>query len=299
MPRQARAFKAEACELEGRLLMASDPPNYAVQFVGLPGIAYAYGDPIQIVTQQAGTATVTLSRSVTTDALQVEVATDPSTGSALQGGNVGAVDQTVTFAPGQSQATVTVPIIAGAPNPGEVDAYLYIKSVDGADPPPADPPSTFPLDLKIVASDPTLPPKVVSKLGFSQAIVLSFNKPMDPVGASNVNNYSVYTVNPWTTYTGFLKYPKSELIVKHVQFESAQYDPATQTVTLIPKHPILYISSTWSQLKRTTRSVRTAHSSNVAPGLTDLQGNPINADTTPGKVEYRLVNHPMSFGGSL
>ena len=35
-----------------------------------------------------------------------------------------AVDQTVTFANGQSQVAVTVPILAGAPNPGEVDVNL-------------------------------------------------------------------------------------------------------------------------------------------------------------------------------
>ena len=33
--------------------------------------------------------------------------------------------------------------------------------------------------------------------------MLSFNKPMDPVGASNVNNYSVFLVYP-VTYGGFL-----------------------------------------------------------------------------------------------
>ena len=295
MRHPTRAFKAEACELEGRLLMAITLPPSPAQFVGF---TVGPGYPTQFVTQQAGTATVTLSRSDTTGSLRVEVTTDPS--SPYVGVNAGAVDQTVTFADGQSLATLTVPIIAGAPNPGEVDVYLNMKALNPPAPPPGNySPNPAPLDLKIVASDPTLPPKVVSELGTNQGIVLRFNKPMDPVGASNVNNYSVIWVNPWTTYTGFLKFPESTLIVKPVQFESAQYDPATQTVTLIPKHPILYVSSTWSQVKRARRSVRTAHSSNVAPGLTDLQGNPINADTTPGKVEYRLVNHPMTFGGSL
>jgi hypothetical protein len=210
------------------------------------------------------------------------------------------VDQTVTFAPGQSLATVTVPIIAGAPNPGAVDALLHLKPVNATEPPGDLPPSLVPLDLKIVASDPTLPPDVVSSFATNQGIVLSFNKPMDPVRASNVHNYSVFVVNPTATggFLGFLS--KTKYIVKSVRFESAQYDPATQTVTLITKHPILGIDSsvTWDQVKRARRSVRTAHSSNVAPGLTDLQGNPINADTTPGKVEYRVVNNPTT-GGSL
>ena len=69
---------------------------------------------------------MTLSRSDTVGSLQVEVTTDPS--SPYVGVNVGAVDQTVTFADGQSQATLTVPILAGAPNPGEVDVYLNAQA---------------------------------------------------------------------------------------------------------------------------------------------------------------------------
>ena len=190
MRRPTREFKAEACELEGRLLMASNPPPSSVQFVASTEIR-GYPWPFQIVTQQAGKATVTLSRTDTAGPLQVEVTTDPR----YWGGNVGAVDQTVTFAPGQSLATVTVPIIAGAPNPGAVDASLVIDAFNATAPCPA----MFclgPLDLRIVASDPTLPPKVVSDLTTGQGIVLSFNKPMDPVGASNVNNYSVSLVYP-------------------------------------------------------------------------------------------------------
>ena len=146
------------------------------------------GAPIQMVTQQAGEATVTLSRTDTAGSLQVEVTTGPSS---YVGVNVGAVDQTVTFADGQSQATLTVPILAGAPNPGEVDVYLVINPVNHRSlarqlylPYRA-------LDLRIVASDPTLPPKVVSIVTTNQGILLGFNKPMDPVGASNVNNYPV------------------------------------------------------------------------------------------------------------
>ena len=86
----------------------------------------------QVVTQQDGEATVTLSLSQPgTGRLQVQVTTDPS--SPAVGVNVGAVDQTVTFANGQFEAAVTVPILSGAPNPGEVDVNLTISSVD---PPP-------------------------------------------------------------------------------------------------------------------------------------------------------------------
>jgi hypothetical protein len=272
--------------------MASTPPPSPLQFVGStdPGDLLPY--PIQIVTQQAGKATVTLSRTDTAGPLQVEVTADE-----LPVGNVGAVDQTVTFAPGQSLATVSVPIIAGAPNPGAVDATLAIKPVNSTDPLPGNVlPNT--LDLRIVASDPTLPPQIVSSFTTKQGIVLSFNKPMDPVGASHVNNYSVSLVYPKSTGGFFGIDPKTKYVVESVRFKSAQYDPATQTVTLITKHPIHDLfgyTVTLSQEKRARRSVRTAHASNVAPGLTDLQGNPINADTTPGKVEYLVRAEFMHF----
>lgn len=288
-----RAFKAEARALEGRLLMASTPPTSPVQFVGFKDLGAVLQWPIQIVTQQAGKATVTLSRTETAGPLRVEVTTKPGIGPG-QGGNVGYVDQTVTFAPGQSLATATVPVIAGAPNPGAVDVVLAVNPVNATGPLPGDVPPS-PLDLRIVASDPTLPPQVVSSFNTNQGIVLSFNKPMDPVGASDANNYSMSLVYPRSTGGFFGIDTKTRYVVKPVRFKSAQYDPATQTVTLITQHPLHDVfgyALNWSQVKRAGRSVRTAHSSNVAPGLTDLQGNPINAATTPGKVEYLVRASP-------
>ena len=62
--------------------------------------------------------------------LKVQVTTDPA--SPAVGVNVGAVDQTVTFANGQMSTAVTVPILSGAPNPGEVDVNLTISPVAGS-----------------------------------------------------------------------------------------------------------------------------------------------------------------------
>ncbi|GAC1474841.1 MAG: hypothetical protein NVSMB9_25970 [Isosphaeraceae bacterium] len=45
--------------------------------------------------------------------------------------------------------------------------------------------------LRILASKDELPPSIVGAQGTSQGIVLKFRKPMDPTGASNVNNDSV------------------------------------------------------------------------------------------------------------
>jgi hypothetical protein len=266
------------------------------------------GEAIQVVSQQAGEATVMLSRTDTAGSLQVEVTTDPS--SPYVGVNVGAVDQMVTFADGQSQATLTVPILAGAPNPGEVRVYLWLSYTD---------PSTHQtyyrqatgdpnLDLRIVASDPTLPPKVVFVESTTQGFLLGFNKPMNPAGASDVNNYTVkyahavYPRAPSNLLGALFSNDKYSTSVKLVRLQSAQYDPATQSVLLIPKHlnPNLVGAFTNPTQVHTSRtSVRRGHRSNVAGSLTDLQGNPINASTTPGKIELRDASAPPMGGGSL
>ena len=245
--------------------------------------------PTQVVGQQDGVATVVLTRNDNRGRLQVQVTTDPS--SPAVGVNVGAVDQTVTFTNGQMDAAVTVPILSGAPNPGEVDVNLTISSVDGS----RQIVTTPPLELRIVASDATVPPQIVSTEGKPHGIVLTFSKPMNPVEASNVNNYAVR----WTT-THF-KYDSLGLFAVFVpgewsnpttsssgsvRLKSAQYDPATNSVTLIPKRNLTYSGVTGitvTQGHPAKTSGQPGQQSNLGPGLTDLEGNPIGGELTSGK----------------
>src|SRR5262245_60539934 len=122
---------------------------------------------------------------------------------------------------------------------------------------------------------------------------------MDPVAASKVDNYAVSMLHledhGHTLLGGLFKPTRLSVPANSVRLRSAQYDPATQSVTLIPKPRHLNIASvtTLAQVHSARTSVRPGHQSNVAPGLTDLQGNPINVDTTPGKVELRLKSPNM------
>ncbi len=209
--------------------------HQSLGFVGTP--TPGTSQVTQVVTQQAGTATVTLSDMGYNGPLQVEVKTDPSP---AVGVNVGAVDQMVTFPEGQSQATLSVPILAGAPNPGEVDVTLTATPVN----PPTPITNTGPLVLRILASDASIPPTITTEQGTHQGIVLTFSKPMDPAGASNVNNYAVrssrITGGPWGPFGlpifGYHFYHSSE----SVPLRAAVYDPATNSVTLIPKGRLTY-----------------------------------------------------------
>src|SRR5262249_14278206 len=119
MCRPRREFRAECFVLEGRSLLAVLPHVHSHPVVGFEGtMKLGTKELSQLVTQQDGEATVSLSGYIDPGAgtLQVVVATDPS--SPVVGVNVGAVDQTVTFTNGVSEATVKVPILADAPNPG-------------------------------------------------------------------------------------------------------------------------------------------------------------------------------------
>jgi hypothetical protein len=118
---------------------------------------------------------------------------------------------------------------------------------------------------------------------------------MNPIGASNVKNYAVGFMDiNWHPFgmLGILGVGNTSYSLKSVRLKSAQYDSATQSVTLIPKERgamILLMESGPVRLARTW--LRPRHHLNVARGLTDLQGNPINIDTTPGKVDLRIINN--------
>ena len=228
--------------------------------------------------------------------------TDPS--SPAVGVNVGAVDQTVTFANGERGAAVIVPILSGAPNPGEVDVSLTITPLN-------DSPNVTvvgPLELRILAST-TIPPKIVSVTGKPQGIVLTFSKPMNPVEASNVKNYALRWKSIHSKYNllgpAALLLPWSSLSSStsgSARLKSARYDPATNSVTLIPNGKLsrALLAGTQSSITVTQGhpakiSGRPGKQSNVGPGLTDLEGNPINADSTPGKFNIDVFSGQSTF----
>ena len=297
MSRPPRMFKPGSFELEGRLLLSAAHASLTplehdtVGFAG-PG---SEGMP-QVVLQQDGTATIHLVRSafvrggVSQAPIQVVVATDPS--SSAVGVNVGAVHQTVTFSGLNPDASVTIPILAGAPNPGEVDVPVTITPIN----PPPNLTVAGPLDLRVLASSDLLRPSIVSAQGTPGGIVLTFSKAMDPAGASNVKNYVATSTSStgggsgggWYSFANFF----SSILGNHsshsspppVRFQSAQYDAATHTVTLVTRRPLRYNANLYTVRlthQATASGGKAAHSSR-GPGLTDLRGQPI--ETTGGVV---------------
>ena len=167
---------------------------------------------------------------------------------------MGAVDQTVTFANGQSQRHRDRPDSLRSTQPGrggrQLDhhAHRWLARIDDL---------VVPLELRILASDATIPPKIVSAEGTPQGIVLTFNKPMNPVGASNVNNYVVRATKTSKRTRSWAPSTSSTLPLlpvggatsistsaststNTVPLHAADYDPATNSVTLVPKRKLTY-----------------------------------------------------------
>ena len=85
-----------------------------------------------------------------------------------------------------------------------------------------------------------------------------------------------------------------------MRLKSAQYDPATNSVTLIPKRNLTYSGSTGiivTQRHPAKTSGQPGQQSNLGPGLTDLEGNPINGATTPGKFGISVVRGTQKLSG--
>jgi hypothetical protein len=231
--------------------------------------------------------------------LQVQVSTPSDPG---LGVNAAPVDQTVTFADGQRYASLSIPLIAGAPNPGEVDIHVTFSPLNPS-PQGSNLPRVFsPLTLKILSNDPNASPQVVYEgtSSATQTIQLVFNKPMDPVQAANPNNYAVTEVNRNSgggrggTLAYFGLHSHATTTTKYTMPLSAHYDAATDSVTLTLKKERVQViqGGTIASLVNPTKALAALAKASVATqsqgqGLDDLQGNPINASTKPGKVGIR------------
>ncbi|HSU67709.1 MAG TPA: hypothetical protein VLJ39_12615 [Tepidisphaeraceae bacterium] len=107
-------------------------------------------------------------------------------------------------------------------------------------------------------------------------VVFTFDQPLDPTAASNIQGYQVGRLTPasgdgggfdWTSLLGFLAQPKSPLVKNNkVQFTSATYDDPSQSVTLTPVRPFSALA--WF------RFIRVYGVGNNA--IQDVSGNSLN-----------------------
>lgn len=234
------------------------------------------------VNDNAGVALITLVRSdgakgtanQTTEQAQLSV----GGGNATPGVDYEPVNMTVTFGPGQTTQTVGIPIL---PKSGTGTKIVHMT---------IDPSSTTPQGSAAYLSilhgpDRTAPhvqgTNLLTKRGLVTGFQITFNEPMDPTQAQNVNNYLVS--NPRTT-----RHTKGGGITtsSSIPLQSATYDATTNTVTLVPagrvrKAPYFELEST--QLAQAMNALNGSTTPDVTKlslmsPITDTSGNAIDSN---------------------
>lgn len=247
-------------------------------------------DRVEFVASQADpTATIAVTRASALGPLEVRVRTDPSPAA---GRNYQAIDARLTFADGETTRTVEVPLVAGAPNPGEIAVGLRLQPLtngwtapDGR-PDPSLPPRIAdrdplpPATLRIVGRPEVTPPQVVATQLDRDGLTLTFSEPMDPARARDRRNYVVVeSRTERDTWVGWVASPlgsHSTNRLDRVPIRSAVYDPATNSVTLVPARPLnaeAQYAVTSPRLAQPRNRLRTV----PLRALTDAVGNPLGA----------------------
>ena len=287
--------------LEGRMLLSSevvsitDRPEH-LRFVA-PGTKTPGVQPIvapgtstpgvhATVSQQAGSVTLTLTLTRSTNALgaeykgsvQVEVATGPlpppytpagsaqpevssenwefpgrgpatSVPPATPGVQYQTVDETITFPPGVIAEPVTIPIVAGAANPGMLSFQVTATQVgvqtnrDGTVPAAAQATE----DVFIAANTGTPVPRIdgariVASGKKAWEFVLHFSRPMDPASVQNLKAYSFndLTNHPFggpSLFNPFVSWGVGSTFIP-VVLRKAVYNPSKNTVDLLLAKPV-------------------------------------------------------------
>jgi hypothetical protein len=109
----------------------------------------------------------------------------------------------------------------------------------------------------------------------ASGIAITFSRPMAPATVENLRDYSVTVERLATAYDGFGLVRYKTPVPVPIRLKAANYDPATNTVILIPRRPLSM---------STVYTVQNVLPLNTARTLTDLQGDPIQGHgplTTP------------------
>jgi hypothetical protein len=202
-----------------------------------------------------GTATITVTRTGSTaGATTVDFTT--RNGSAIAGLDYGTTSGTLTFAPGETSQTFTVPVLDDAQGEGDETVTLFLGTPSDGAFLGANNVST----LRINANDAvdTTAPKITSVLetGPSRGItgfVVRFDEDMDETRAENIANY---------TFTAKAKKKTAFALT------TAVYDPVQRTVTVS-------VDQTVMQTDFKSLEIRVASG---ATGLADTSGNQLDGN---------------------
>jgi hypothetical protein len=247
--------------------------------------------------QQVSSVAVTLTRAATAGpdsltGIPLTVDFSATMGSTASGGHSAAlpasasetftpVNESITFPVGVAVETVQIPVNSGASNPGSVPIDLSATwTSDNAQFPTGSASSV----VYLVTGPSALPPTPAGMIGAqlivrgktASGIAITFSKSMAPATVDNIHNYVVSQAGGKLGLNNFWQ-PNAYASTLPVPLKSAQYNPATNTVTLIPKKPLS--SSTVYTIQNATPTAK--HT------LTDSNGNPALGNfSSPAGVFY-------------
>ncbi|HEV3165269.1 MAG TPA: Calx-beta domain-containing protein [Isosphaeraceae bacterium] len=258
--RRRRLLLPQSELLESRLLLSATPhrPSLLPQSTGFTQSEYS-------VSQFANAAQIALSVRTISRPVEVVFSTEVTSAAGI---DYQPVQQTLTFQPGDTVKTVTVPIIPAAPNPGEVDVKLYLTEQGSARLP------SRVASLAILNRQDIVPPQIVATQLTHQGLTLTFSKPMNPATVTDVRKYAVTerTSIKGSDVVNFLFLGKLPSVSK-VPLRSVTYDPTTNTATLIPAKR-LSVSAQYEVTSSTSRVLSTARPrKNALQPIQDMSAN--------------------------
>jgi hypothetical protein len=228
-------------------------------------------DGYYIVSNQAPAAQITVSRSSVSAPAELaapeQVRITTSDGTARAGVDYQAVDQVVTFGPGETSETVSIPILnTGKVGGAEtVNVNMALPGTDGSS-------GGVETALLTIANRADVTPPTVRDVGVLTArkrtsisgITLTFDKPMDPASVQDLRQYGLTNVtNEYGTSGG----------IPTIRLRAATYDPATQTVTVTPAKPL----QTATLYELDVGPTGLAATDPTSPPLNDADGNALGS----------------------
>ncbi len=174
------------------------------------------------VPESGGGVTITVER-VRGARGTVSVSYASASVNAIPGVDYVPVSGTLTFAPGVTQESFTLPILGNSPNPNDATIAVSLSSPTGGASLGTPTTETVTIDKPLILTGEQLS----AGGGGIASVVLSFNKPLNASQAGNLANfgYFVYWANPRGIFVGG---------GTATTLAAASYNPANQSVTVIP-----------------------------------------------------------------
>ncbi len=236
---------------------AAPPADLAIQITAAPqpeqvGRGFTY----EILVSNFGPA---LATNVAVSGVLADAATLSSVASSQ--GTASVIGRALTAdlgnLPAGATASITLVLVAGAP--GSIETYASVT----ADQPDFNVANNYASLTSTVVADQAPPTVVEQKLVVSgqkiTRVVLTFSQALDPILAADTANYRIYDLGKNSN----LPVDKGTL----VPIIQAVYDPATRSVTLTPRRPLVV-----------GRFYELVANGPGAPGITDTSGNVLDGD---------------------